>query len=312
MNCIVTGGAGFIGSHIVDRLLEDGHNVIVIDDFSSGKEENFAHHKSLKNLTIVRRSVCDNLSDIFKSVRIDAVFHLAAMPSVPYSIKNPGETHNANVNGTLNLLNNCREYGVKRFVLSSSSAIYGNQERLPIYETMQPDPLSPYALHKLVAEQYCRLFNFLYEMECVCLRYFNVYGPRQNPAGDYASLIPKFIGLISNDKTPTIFGDGNQTRDFVFVKDVVEANMLAATTNNRDCFGEAINIGSGKSSSVNETTDILIKLADKKITPNHSNPVIEVRDSRADIEKAGRLLNWRPKVDFETGLKETIKFFSNK
>lgn len=310
MKCLVTGGSGFIGSHLVDGLLELGHSVAVLDDFSLGKEENLAHHKSKKNLKVCKKSIVENLSPFFEEHQFQAIFHLAALPRVQFSIKNPKETHEANVNGTLNLLVAAKDAGVKRFVFSSSSSIYGDQEKLPLTEDMTPNPMSPYALHKLVGEYYCRLFYKIYGLETVSLRYFNVYGPRQNPAGDYACLIPKFIQLIQEGKIPTINGDGKQTRDFTYVTDVVNANILAATTKNNACFSEALNIGGGKNISVNEVTSQIIALSKKKIVPKHGLAVIEPKHTLADVAKASLLLKWQPKVDFEEGLKQTFKYFS--
>lgn len=308
MAYLVTGGAGFIGSHLVERLLSEGAKVVVVDDLSSGKEENLPKSP---NLHLHVKSINDDLSEIFEKHKIDAVFHLAAIPKVQFSIQNPEETHDVNVNGTLNILDLCRRFGVKRFVLSSSAAVYGTSEKLPNKESDPPSPLSPYALHKLIGEQYCKLFNLLYGMETVCLRYFNVYGPRQNPAGDYATLIPKFISMISKGIAPTINGDGEQTRDFVSVFDVVEANILAAKTANKDCFGQVFNVGTGKQTTVNEVGKIILKLSKQDIELKHGPSLIEPRNSLADISKSRSILGWSPKVSFEEGLKITYDFFAN-
>jgi len=309
MKYLVTGGLGFIGSHIVDRLLKDGHEVIVVDNKETN---NLDQHKDNKKLTIKPMSILDNdIERIFADKDIDAVFHLAAIPNVQFSIKNPIETNEANITGILTMLNLCKEFGVKRFVFSSSSSIYGDQDKLPIVETMTPNPMSPYALQKLVGEMYCSLFNKLFELETISLRYFNVYGPRQDPEGDYAALIPKFIKLLKEDKQPTIYGDGEQSRDFCFVTDVVEANLKAATTKNKEVFGQACNIGGGNNFTVNKVTEMLIKLNGKDIEPTHLPPVIESRATLADVSKAKKLLNWEPKMKFEDGLKETFEFFSS-
>ena len=309
MEYLVTGGTGFIGSHVVDKLLKEGNKVIIIDDSSLGKKENIAHLQENENLITYQRSICDDLDDIFKNNKINAVFHLAALPRVQFSIQNPEETHEANVNGTFNLLNTCRKFNVKRFVFSSSSSIYGDQEKLPIKEDALPAPISPYALHKLIGEQYCKVFTIIYGMETISLRYFNVYGPRQSPEGGYACLIPKFIKLIDEGTAPTINGDGEQTRDFTFCSDVAEANFLAATTNNKKCFGQAFNIGAGKNISVNKVTQLIIKLANKNITPIHGPSVIEPKNTLADIQKAKTMLGWTPKIAFEQGLKQTYEYF---
>ena len=299
---LVTGGAGFIGSHLVDRLLADGHAVIVIDDFSSGREENLVQHHDNKNLTIVHCSINEPLDDLFLGEKIDAVFHLAAIPRVQYSIQFPAETHHANVNGTFNLLEMCRRHGVKRFVFSSSSSVYGDQPTLPKVETMIPDPISPYALHKLIGEQYCGVYHTIFGLETIALRYFNVYGVRQNPEGDYACLIPKFIKMISQGVAPRINGDGLQTRDFTAVADVVVANLAAATIINPAAFGQVYNIGGGRNYSVNEVTAAIMALTGKTVEPIHGSAVIEPHDSLADVSKAKQLLSWEPQLALMDGL----------
>jgi nucleoside-diphosphate-sugar epimerase len=303
---LVTGGAGFIGSHLVDRLLELGHEVIVIDDFSSGKKENLEHHKNNLNLQIFAKNICDkDIEGLFKDVSI--VFHVAAIPRVQFSIEFPEKTNEANINGTLNILELAKKAGVKRFVYSASSSAYGNQEKLPLIETMNPNPMSPYALQKLVGEYYCKLYNLLFGMETICLRYFNVYGPRQDPSGGYACLIPKSINLILQGKSPEIYGNGEQTRDFTYVKDVVEANISAATTNNEKSFGEIFNVGNNHNLSVNQVVKYIIR--DKNIKPEYKPPVIEPKNTLADISKIKNILEWRPKFNFEDGIKETVDWF---
>jgi len=309
MNYLVTGGAGFIGSGLVKKLLDQDHKVIIIDDFSLGKEKNLAPLKNNENLIIYKKNICDDVSDIFEKEKINAVFHFAALPRVQFSIQKPIATHNVNVNGTLNLLQTCKKLGIKRFVFSSSSSIYGDQDTSPQVETMTPNPMSPYALHKLIGEHYCKLFNLLYGLETICLRYFNVFGPGQDPEGDYACLIPKFIKLINQDIQPTINGDGKQTRDFIFVDDVVEVNILAVNTDNQACFGQTFNIGAGKNYSVNEVTKGIINITNKKIEPTHGPAVIEPKHTLADITKAKNLLGWSPKTSFEQGLERTCEYF---
>ncbi|MBW2966181.1 SDR family oxidoreductase [Candidatus Woesearchaeota archaeon] len=303
---IVTGGAGFIGSHLVDRLLELENQVIVIDDFSLGKEENLSHQKDNPNLKIHNKNICDkDIVELFKGV--NTVFHVAAIPRVQYSIKNPEQTNKANINGTLNILEACRKAGVKRFVYSASSSAYGDQETLPLTETMTPNPMSPYALQKLVGEYYCKLYYLMHKIETISLRYFNVYGPRQDPSGGYACLIPKSINLVLEGKSPVIYGDGEQTRDFTFVKDVVESNILAAITENQEAFGQVFNIGNNKNLSVNFVVKSII--GDKDIKAEYTDPVIEPRDTLADMSKTKTILNWQPKYSFEQGIKETIEWF---
>lgn len=304
--CIVTGGAGFIGSHIVDRLVQDGYAVIVIDDFSGGKMENLAHHKENPDVTIAKNSICDKeIHPLFEGVSI--VFHLAAIPRVQYSIQHPVETNEANINGTLNLLEAARKAGVKRFVYSASSSAYGDQDTLPLVTTMKPNPMSPYALQKLVGEYYCGLYHLIHGMETVSLRYFNIYGPRQDPSGGYACLIPKSIMRVLKGEAPEIYGDGEQTRDFTFVKDVVKANLLAATTTNTEAFGKVFNIGNHNNLSVNFVVNCIV--GDTGIEPLRKPPVIEPKNTLADISETKGILGWSPDYLFEQGIQETIAWF---
>lgn len=306
---LVTGGAGFIGSHLVDRLVDEGHRVVVIDDFSGGSKANLAHHNGKQSLTVVKRSITSSLTTLFEKHQFDAVFHLAALPRVQFSIAHPVESHEANINGTLNLLMACKQFGVKRFVSSSSSSVYGNQPTLPLVETMHPLPISPYALHKLVGEHYCRLFHMLYGLETISLRYFNVYGPRQNPDGAYSGQIPKFFAKSLKGEVPVINGDGEQTRDNTYVTDVVAANVLAAQTTNASAFGDYFNIGGGHNHSVNQTSELIYKLTGGKEKPSHGPSVVEPRNTLADVSKAKSVLGWEPKTDFETGLQKTYEYF---
>lgn len=304
---LVTGGAGFIGSHLVDKLLELGNEVIVIDDFSSGKKENLANQEDNPKLQVHNKNICDKeIYDLFEGVEI--VFHVAAIPRVQYSIKYPEETNKANVEGTLNVLEACRKAGVKKVVYSASSSAYGDQDKLPLVETMAPNPMSPYALQKLVGEYYCKLYYLIHGIETVSLRYFNVYGPRQDPSGGYACLIPRSINLTLEGKSPVIYGDGEQTRDFTYVKDIVEANILAAVTENKEAFGKVFNVGNGKNLSVNFVVKSII--GDKDIKPEHTDPVVEPRDTLADTSKTKENINWEPKYTFEQGIKETIEWFN--
>jgi len=304
----VTGGAGFIGSNLVDRLLEECQEVVVIDNFFSGKRENLQKHKNNPKLKICKADICN--SEIEKYLAgAEMIFHLAAIPSVQYSLKNPEETDKVNIGGTLRLLESAREAGVKRFVFSSSCAVYGDKERLPLVETMKPEPKSPYAIQKNTSEHYCNLYHNAYGLETICLRYFNVFGPHQDPNSEYSSLIPKFIKLIKSSTPPTINGDGKQTRDFVYVKDIVEANILAARTRNKEVFGEVFNIGTGKQISVNYVTEQLLAYLKKEIKPVHGPAVAEMKAAQADIEKAKKNLYWEPKTTFEKGLEKTIEYF---
>ena len=303
MKIIVTGGCGFIGSNLTKKLLELNHEVIVIDNLSNGKLKNLPKHK---NLVFHKVDICDDIKDYFKDVEL--VFHLAALPRVQFSIDYPLESHNANINGTLNLLKICRDMKVKRFVFSSSSSVYGDQDSLPLIETMKPNPMSPYALHKLVGEYYCRLFYKIYNLETVCLRYFNVYGTGQDPLNSYANLIPKFILNAKNAKKLIINGNGEQTRDFTFISDVVEANIKAGFSDNKEILGEVFNIGAGNNISVNEVTRNIIKLNGSGIV-EHGPEVIEPKDTLANNLKARELLSWSPKVGFQEGIKRYFEKF---
>ncbi|KKU49123.1 MAG: hypothetical protein UX67_C0004G0002 [Candidatus Woesebacteria bacterium GW2011_GWF2_46_8] len=297
-NILVTGGAGFIGSHLTERLLLEGCRVTVIDDLSEGKWENLPLHP---NLIKHEGSILDDISNIVSGK--DVVFHLAAIPRLQRSVDNPWQTHRVNVEGTLNLLIEAKKHKVKRFIFSSSSSVYGNKNKTPFTENMTPDPLVPYSLQKVVAEDYCRMFSRLWGLETISLRYFSVYGPRMNPNSPYALLLPKFIKLMSQDKIPVINGDGKQSRDFTFVSDIVEANLLAVKSR---LSGEIFNIGYGKSISVNKVVRLLNKLMGKNIKPRHGPAIVEPRITLASNAKARKLLGWTPKVSFEEGLKKIL------
>jgi len=289
MKCLVTGGAGFIGSNLVDRLIKDNHEVIIIDDLSTGKEKNINPKAEFMKVDISDND--DMLSGALKGV--DVVFHLAAKARVQPSIENPIEFHNTNVNGTLNLLKACVDNNVKRFVFSSSSSVYGDVEKLPTPEYHPLDPISPYALQKLIGEQYCKLFSELYDIETVCLRYFNVYGDGMDLTSTYKLVIPIFTEQIQNGKPMTIRGDGEQRRDFTHIDDVVEANILAGFNSKIPifkCKGDTFNIGNGDNRSVNQIADLL---GDNKI---NVEPVIEPIETLADNSKAFMVLGWKPKL----------------
>ncbi len=310
MKYAVTGAGGFIGSHLAERLMNGGHEVIAIDLFLEDAPDNLAPIRGKKNLTLFKRNVCADLSDIFDGSNIDAVFHLAALPKVPYSIEHPLETHHANASGTVNVLETSRLYGVKRFVFSSSCAVYGDQEVVPFVETMSPRPNTPYALHKLIGEQCAALYHSLYGLETISLRYFNVFGPRQDHRGDYANLFGRFITRLATGVAPIINGDGTHTRDYVHVSDVVSANILAAETNNADCFGQTMNIGSGRGLSINDIAKHILALHPSTIAPVHAPPVVETAHAVANYEKAQRLLGWEPTTSFSDVLPETVDYFS--
>ena len=303
MKVVVTGGAGFIGSNLVDRLINDGHNVKVIDNLSTGNPKNV----NPKATTYVY-DICDyeKIKPLFQGV--DVVFHLAAMARVQPSIENPIEFHKTKVNGTHNLLVAARDSGVKRFVFSSSSSVYGDVEEkdLPTSEKSELNPMSPYALHKLIGEQYCKLFSDLYGMETVSLRYFNVYGERQPTEGAYCLVMGIFAGQLLNDEPMTINGDGEQRRDFTYVGDVVEANIKAGFNAKLPifpCKGDIFNIGASDNHSVNDVADLL---DGDRI---HRDPVIEPRVTKANNDKARDIIDWKPTQDFSewvSGWKEEL------
>ncbi|MFH1650398.1 MAG: NAD-dependent epimerase/dehydratase family protein [Candidatus Woesearchaeota archaeon] len=309
MKCLVTGGAGFIGSNLCEELLKQGNYVVAIDDLSAGRLDNLDLCSENPSFRFVQLDVCGNLNKLFSTENFDVVFHLAARPRVQYSIENPVETHNINVNGTLNVLDACRIYGVPRFVFSSSGSIYGDQEKLPYVETMEANPLSPYAFHKHVGEGYCNLFNFLYGTETVSLRYFNVYGKNMDPMGAYALLPGKVLYNFINDEKVMIYGTGENTRDFTFVGDVVRANICAATTTNKEVFGQTFNVGAGDNKSVNYVVEVIRRLVGKGETVN-ARARLEPKDALADFTKARMLLSWEPKTKFEDGIKTAYEYFN--
>jgi len=306
---LVTGGAGFIGSHIVERLVKEKQKVRVIDNFSSGKIENISQF--LDSIELIKADIRD--FEIIKEATrdIDFVLHQAALRSVTQSLDNPYEFNAVNIDGTLNLLKASYESGVKRFVLASSSSIYGDREEFPTKEEDLPKLISPYALTKLAGEYYCSIFSENYGLETLSLRYFNVFGPRQAPDDEYAAVIPKFITCILKDESPPIHGTGKQSRDFTYVDNVVEANILAATTPNIKC--EVVNIANGKDNSILDLVGNLNKIIKKDIKPIFTSPRPgDVFRSLADISKAKKILNFVPKVNYEEGLRLTVEWFQKK
>ncbi|MFA7286208.1 MAG: NAD-dependent epimerase/dehydratase family protein [Patescibacteria group bacterium] len=308
---LVTGGAGFIGSHVVDALLSTGAEVVVLDDFSSGKPENLEQHKKNSKLTIVEQSITSDLSKVIPPNRFDAVFHLAAIPRVRESIEHPEVTNEINVGGTLHMLEACRNANVKRFIFSSSAAVYGSPVTLPTPEVAAIDPLSPYALQKRVGELYCTLYQKLYGLETVVLRYFNVYGPRMDASSDYAGLIPKFIELLHSNTSPIIYGDGNQTRDFIFVRDVAAANIAALTAPIEKC-DMPINVGTGKPISVNDFVTLLRELTSASVEPTFGPAITEPRKSQANIDRLEQVLGITPTISLRDGLAEILLEHTNK
>jgi len=311
---LVTGGAGFIGSHIVDRLTKEGFEVTVMDNLDTGRLENIAHHENKKKFHFVRGDI-RNFALVKKTLRdVDAVFHEAALASVTRSVKDPILTNDVNVGGTLNLLKASSDLGVKRFVFASSAAIYGDAETPLKKEDMATNPTSPYGVSKLAAENYVRVFYRAYGLETVCLRFFNVYGPRQNVdiQGAYGGAISIFIKRILERLPPTIYGDGKQTRDFVYVEDVVEANMLALKKKNAR--GEVFNVASGKKISVKQVAETLKEIMDKKdLKTVYTGPrPTDIRHGYADISKATKILGYHPKFPVKEGLTQLVKWYTQR
>jgi nucleoside-diphosphate-sugar epimerase len=303
---LVTGGAGFIGSHIVEELIKRGIRVRVIDNLSTGRREKLQH--LMNEIEFVEGDIRDIpvVNRVMKGVHV--VLHQAAIASVPQSIQDPKETTESNLNGTLHLLMAARDVGVRRVVYASSCAVYGDVPILPKVEDALPAPLSPYAAAKLAGEYYCRVFYQVYGLKTVCLRYFNVFGPRQDPHSLYAAVIPKFITLAVANKSLIVYGDGKQSRDFSFIEDVVQANLLACETD--EAVGEIFNIGSGKKTSINQLVEELRKIfkADLRMAYGEPSPG-DVKHSVASIEKAKRLLGYEPAVAFRDGLRRTMEWY---
>ncbi len=302
---VVTGGAGFIGSHLAEELVNHGYQVIILDDFSTGKKENIDPLLESRPVELIEGSITDLslLQKVFQSV--DKVFHLAAVPSVPRSIKNPQASHEVNATGTNNVLLAARDNGVGKVIYASSSSVYGDTPTVPKKETMSPNPQSPYAVAKLTGEYYCQVFYRVYGLTTVSLRYFNVYGARQDPNSQYAAVIPLFIKRISEGKPPYIFGDGKQTRDFTFVKDVVEANILVAESEKMGVF----NIGRGERVPINQLVRLISKIMEVNVAPVYKKMRKgDVLHSLADISRAGDF-GYHPKYSLEEGLREIIRSF---
>jgi nucleoside-diphosphate-sugar epimerase len=303
---LVTGGAGFIGSNIVHSLVKKQAQVRVIDNLSTGDEKNLDGIRS--EIEFMEGDIC-NPNTIKKATEgIDYIIHQAALPSVPRSIDNPNATHESNINGTLSVLLAARDQGVKRVVFAGSSSAYGESPELPKKENMLPAPLSPYAATKLAGEFYCQTFSTVYGLETLTLRYFNVFGPRQNPESQYAAVIPKFITILMDEKSPTIYGDGEQTRDFTYVENVVSANILACQV--EKTAGEVINIATSQRISLNQLYTLLTKIVKKDIPAKYAPARTgDVKHSLADITLAEKLLGYRPSIDLKEGLEQTVAWF---
>ncbi len=303
MKALVTGGAGFIGSHIVDRLLLDGHEVVVLDDFSTGHRSNLPTDKAL---TIVEGDISDAKIVNQCMEEIDWVFHKAAVASVPKTVNDPVGSSAVNYQGTLYLLEAARKNNVKRFVFASSAALYGDEPTLPKVETMCPVTLSPYAVDKLASEFACGMYTKLYGLETVCLRYFNVYGPKQDPSSPYSGVISIFTDKLRKKEVPTIFGDGEQVRDFVYVGDVVEANIKAVTT--EGAAGQYYNIATSKMITLNNLLKVLCEIYDVKFEVNYGDARQgDIKESYAEIDKAISVLQWKPQVELQQGLEVLCK-----
>ena len=303
----VTGGAGFIGSHLAEELARHDYYVTIIDDLSTGKMENLQNLINNENVQFIQSSITDLalLQKFFQGV--DYVFHQAAIPSVPRSIENPFASHEANITGTLGVLLAARDNGVKKVIYASSSSVYGDTPTLPKREDMLPNPQSPYAITKLTSEYYCHVFHQVYALPTACLRYFNVYGPRQDPASQYAAVIPRFIQMVYRGSPLIIFDDGEQTRDFTFIKDVVGANILAAETDATGTF----NIGRGESISINRLAELIIRLTGNNVEPVHEKARPgDIKHSLADISRA-KTFGYAPGYNLKEGLTETILSFQH-
>lgn len=306
---LVTGGAGFIGSHLVEGLLARGYQVRVLDNFATGRRENLAHVKDkieviegdMQNLTTVRTAMR----------RVDLVFHQAALPSVERSVKNPLESNAVNTLGTLNVLLAARDANVKRVIYASSSAVYGNTPTLPKDEAMTPDPLSPYAISKLAGEHYAKIFKQLYGLPAVSLRYFNVFGPRQDPTTQYAGVIAKFTTCALEGKPYPVFGDGEQSRDFTYVENVVLANLAAAEVELKDA--PVLNIAYGSRTTLNQIIAMLNELTHQKLAAHYGpERAGDVRHSQANIERAKETLDYAPPVDVREGLRRTLEWYRSR
>jgi UDP-glucose 4-epimerase len=309
MYYLVTGGAGFIGSHIVDILSVSGHEVIILDNLFSGKKGNISHLEDNNKIQFFHGSITNprDLTTVCDSV--DGIFHEAAITSVSRSVKNPQATTKVNVNGTLNVLVAARDAGVKKVVFASSSSVYGDPMILPIKESMCPCPKSPYAISKHAGEEYMRIFSDLYGLNSLSFRYFNVFGPRQDPQSNYAAVIPKFITRILSHENPVIYGDGTQTRDFIYVKDVAEANIQAMESNAEGVY----NIAYGQQTSLNTLAELIMT-----ITGIHTKPIYgtvrpgDIHDSLADSSRACDAFGFNPRYTIKTGLMETIQWYQNR
>jgi nucleoside-diphosphate-sugar epimerase len=306
---LVTGGAGFIGSNLATELVAKGESVRVLDNLATGRRENLAGIED--RIEFFERDIRDLEAILPAFDGVDYVLHQAALPSVPRSVKDPVASNEVNVGGTLNVLLAARDSGVKRVVFASSSSVYGSNRELPKRETMLQQPISPYAGSKLAGESYLRAFHEVYGLETVALRYFNVFGPRQDPASQYAAVIPLFITKMMAGESPTIFGDGEQSRDFSYVANVIHANILAATADGGA--GQVFNIACGRQSSLNDLVRDLNEILGTRIEPEYTAPRTgDVKDSLADISRAREVLGYQPQVHFREGLERAVEWYSDR
>jgi nucleoside-diphosphate-sugar epimerase len=306
MRYLVTGGAGFIGSNTVDELVRRGHGVVVLDDLSAGKEDNLAEVRN--KITFIKGSITD-IEIVQKAMQqAEFVLHLAARTSVPRSVKDPIEANRINIDGTLNVLVAARDNKVKRVIFAASSSAYGETPVLPKVESMQPQPISPYGVTKYVGELYAQVFGRCYGLETVCLRYFNVFGPRQDPDSPYSGVLSRFASAFLNEELPLIYGDGEQTRDFTYVDNAVQANLLACEA--PGAAGKIFNVGTGQRVSLNQTLDLLRQVSGKQLAAKYDPPRDgDIRDSQADITQARDILQYEPTVLFEEGLQRTFEWY---
>jgi len=306
--CMVTGGAGFIGSNLVACLLDEGQEVVVVDDFSTGKRKNLENLEG--KIELIEGDIRNHGLMIKAMEGCRMVFHQAALGSVPRSVKDPAHSHDVNVNGTLSVLETARKTGVGRVIFAGSSSVYGNTEESPKHENMQQRPASPYAATKVAAESYVRAWACSYGMETITLRYFNVFGPKQDPEGPYAAVIPAFISSFLHGRQPVIFGDGKQSRDFCYIENACRANLFAAKAPSESCDGRAVNIACSRAVNLLKILEILQELAGKDIAPEFKpQRPGDVRHSLADISLAEKSIGYSPAVHFEEGLKKTVQWY---
>ncbi|MGB0036237.1 MAG: SDR family oxidoreductase [Candidatus Acidiferrales bacterium] len=308
MRYLVTGGAGFIGSNMVDEILRRGHEVVVLDDLSAGKEPNLAAVRNKIDLRI--GSITDLAAVQSASKGVDYVIHLAARTSVPRSVKDPLETNRVNIDGTLNVLVAARDAKVRRIVYAASSSAYGETPTLPKVETMQPEPISPYGVTKYVGELYAQVFGRVYALENASVRYFNVFGPRQDPTSQYSGVLSRFMLAVIEGQPPVVYGDGEQSRDFTYIQNVVDETLRACEA--KGASGLVFNGGTGTRITINQVLKLLEKIAGKKIQAKYDPPRTgDIRDSQADISLARKILGYEPLVHFEEGLKRTWEWYSS-